>query len=110
MQELGAEMGKAVDMPILRDDFESKVFTFAHIARRIKDGTTTPVEFDNKIRPYVDLLIQGLGIEIGYNCDLCNDLGYTITPAHQSGGNIVDEVEHPCICKASGDIEIDQYE
>lgn len=32
-------------------------------------------------------------------CPYCLGTGYTITPAYQSGGEIIDEKEEKCICQ-----------
>jgi len=37
------------------------------------------------------------------NCDMCGGTGVVTTPAYQSGGNIVDEVEQVCLCVEGGD-------
>lgn len=31
-------------------------------------------------------------------CDECGGSGWITVPAHQSGGEIVDEIEKPCLC------------
>lgn len=95
---------------IRKGDMEEILYTFANRAGDIARAVKTPAEYEHIMTPLVQATYEALGVQVAYDCDLCNDLGYTVTPAHQHGGEIVDEVEHPCICKAREDIEIDHYE
>ena len=38
-------------------------------------------------------------------CDLCDDLGFLAIDAHQSGGEIVDEVRITCLCRKEARFE-----
>lgn len=93
-----------------RSEVEAELYGFAKIARERKEATKTPAHFEQVMRPVVDAVIANLGIEVEYECDICNDMGYTTIPAHQHGGDIVDDQDTPCICQHGGDVDIDRDE
>lgn len=87
---------------MLRSEAEQALFAFASAARELATTTKTPAHFELRIRPHMDTVLDALGVEVEYECDLCQDVGYTTIPAHQSGGNIVDERQIPCVCRKAG--------
>lgn len=43
--------------------------------------------------------LRTLEVEFEYECNDCQDSGESVIPAHQHGGNIVDEEVSPCHCQ-----------
>lgn len=43
--------------------------------------------------------VANLWLALNPVCEYCDGTGYTITPAYQSGGEIVDERQEKCICQ-----------
>lgn len=55
--------------------------------------------FDPKAPNNEKVILTITGDVIEQVCEYCLDTGYTITPAYQYGGEIVDEKQEKCICQ-----------
>lgn len=47
----------------------------------------------------LEQMLKTLEVEVEYDCNDCEDTGEQRIPAHQHGGNIVDEDVRPCHCQ-----------